>query len=417
MPTPTSLNSFDPALKQIYEPDNYRLSTYEDRPAFGMLPKDENFGGRNMPLVNQFANPQGVSSSFTKAQANGTSMQLEDFLLTRVTQYSVATIDAEAIEASEKDQYAFLEALTAKIDSVMDSLMDVIESYIFRNGNGVLAAISAGSNVATNQITLSDLADVHAFEVGMAVCASQTAGGALRNAGAIEVVKGVDRARAILTSTSAAWNTTIAALAAGDSLYRDGDAAAGGANKVIVGFEGWLPSTAPGGGDNFFGVNRSVDSRLYGNYFDGSGGNIEEAVINGQSIVAQVGGRISLAFMNHTKFRRFKLEIGSKEWFQKPAKGPDGDIAEVSYMGIRIMGDKGPIDVMPANKCQGRKLWLLQEDTWKLASLGAFPKLLKQDGLVILRQSNADGYEVRVGARGQQGCKKPGSNGNVDLPA
>lgn len=414
--TSTTLVTFDPALKQIYQADNYRLSTYEDRPGFGSLTKDETFGGRNMPLVNRHGNPQGVSSAFANAQANATQMVLDAFLLTRVTQYSVATIDGEVIEASEEDQYAFLEALTAKIDSVMDALMDAIESYVFRSGTGSIGVISSGSTVSTNVVTLASIGDVHNFEVGMKVAESASDGGTLGTG--TEIVKGINRANGVLTSTSAAWNTVLSSLAVGHFLYRDGDAQNNGAKpKVLTGFGGWLPKVAPVGGDSFFGVDRSSDSRLYGNFYDGSGGSIEEAVINGQSFGAQVGGRINSGFMNHTKFRRFKLEIGTKEWFMKPAKGPEGDVAEISYMSLQVMGDKGLINIMPANKCPDLDCFLVQDDTVMLASLGPMPKLLKQDGLVILRQASNDGYEIRVGARGQMGIKKPGSNVRVGLPA
>lgn len=416
MSTSTTISSFDAALKQIYEPDNYRLSTYEDRPMFAMLPKDENFGGRNMPLVNRYGNPQGVGSVFSTAQTNSTAMKIEDFDLTRVTEYSVAQIDGEVIEASETEQYAFLDALTAKIDAAMDALMDTIESYIPRSGTGSIGQVSSGSNVATATVTLSDPADAHNFEVGMVLVAAATDGaGALRANS--EVLRSVNRATGDLGSTNVAWNTSLA-VQASDYLFRQSDAkGAGSTNLVITGFAGWCPSTAPSASENFFSVDRSVDSRLYGNYYDGSSGSIEEALINGQSLGSQVGGKITDIFINHTKFRRFKLELGQKEWLTKHAQGPDNEEQAISFAGLVVQGDRGPIAVIPANKCQGSKAWALQMNTWVLASLGAFPKLLKQDGLTILRQATADGYEVRVGGRGNLGCKKPGSNVQINLPS
>lgn len=382
---------------------------------FALLPKDETFGGRNMPLVNRYANPQGVASVFSTAQSNATSMKLEDFVLTRVTQYGVAGIDGELIEASESEKYAFLEALTAKIDSVMDAVMDTLETYIPRAGNGMIGRVSTGSTVSATTVTLADAADAHNFEVGMVLVDAASATGALE-AGS-EVLAGVNRATGVLTATSAAWNTVLTQLTAGDYLFRQGDAYNNASNKVVTGFLGWIPASAPSAGDSFFTVDRSVDSRLYGNYYDGSAGSIEEALINGQSYGSQVGGKVDTIFINHTKFRRLKMELGTKEWFVKNAQGPDGDEAEVNFQAIRIQGDRGPIGVVPANKCQGTIAWALESKTWLLASLGTMPKLLKQDGLTILRQATADGYEVRVGARGQLGCKKPGSNVQILLPS
>jgi hypothetical protein len=412
----STVTTLDSDLKAIYKPQNYRLSTYEKRPMFALIPKDETFGGKNMPLVNRYGNPQGVSAAFSTAQGNYTSMKLGGFTLTRVTEYSVSGIDGEAIEASESDKYAFFEALTAQIDSSMDSLMDTIESYIPRSGDGAIGIVSSGSTVSSGTITLSDAADAHNFEVGMTLVEASSATAALGTG--TEVLKGINRATGDLLSTSTTWATVLSSLATGHYLFRQGDAYNNVSNKVLSGFSGWIPSTAPvAGTDSWFGQDRSYDSRLYGNYYDGSAGSIEEALINGQSYGSQVGGKIDTYFINHTKFRRFKMELGTKEWFAKNAQTPDGETAEVNFQAIRIQGDDGPIGVVAANKCQGTKAWGLQMDTWLLATLGAAPKLLDYDGLTILRQSSADGYEVRVGIRGQIGCKKPGSNVQVLLPS
>lgn len=407
--------TLDADLKQIYKPENYRLSTYEKRPMFALIPKDETFGGRNMPLVNRYGNPQGVSSAFATAQSNFTSMKLGGFVLTRVTEYSVSGIDGEAIEASESDKFAFFEALTAQIDSSMDSLMDTIETYLPRAGTGAIGKVSSGSTVSTATITLDDTADAHNFEVGMTLVEASSATAALGTGS--EVLKTINRATGDLGSTSAAWNTVLSSLATGHFLFRQGDAYNNASNKVLTGFLGWVPATAPSVGESFFAQDRSSDSRLYGNYYDGSAGSIEEALINGQSYGSQVGGKIDNYFINHTKFRRFKMELGTKEWFVKNAQTPDGETAEVNFQAIRIQGDDGPIGVVAANKCQGTIAWGQQMDTWVLATLGAAPKLLDYDGLTILRQATADGYEVRVGIRGQVGCKKPGSNVQVLLPS
>jgi hypothetical protein len=411
MPTSSTVANFDAALKQVYKPDNYRSSVYEKRPLLAMIGKDEDLGGRNTPLVNQFGNPQGVSATFANAQTNRTQIRLEDFALTRTNLYGVSTIDGELIENADRDRYAFLEALTAKIDTTMDSVADSMESYIPRSGTGSLARVASGQATAT--ITLSDKAEVHNFEVGMILRASVADGGALR--AGVETVKSVDRSAGTLGSTSATWNTVIA-LAANDFLYRDGDAQAAGSKIVVTGFSGWIPDPAPTAGDSHFGVDRSADSRLFGNLYDGSLESVEEALINGASVASVVGGRVDTFYVHHTKYRRLKAELSQKEFLNKPAQGPDGDMTDINFFGLRLLGDDGPMAIMPANKVQGTLAWGLQLDTWTLHSVGTFPRILDQDGLTILRSATADEYEVRVGGRSQVGCKKPGSSVRVKLP-
>jgi hypothetical protein len=43
------MTNFDAALKQIYSGDNLANTTLKRRPALAMLPKRNDFGGRNMP--------------------------------------------------------------------------------------------------------------------------------------------------------------------------------------------------------------------------------------------------------------------------------------------------------------------------------------------------------------------------------
>lgn len=415
----TTTTTIDPALKQIYKPDNYRKSTYKRRPMFGLIPKSEDFGGRNMPLINEYGNPQGVSSVFSTAQSNATAMQMDDFLLTRVSLHSVATMDSEAIEATEMDKYAFIKGLTAKIDASMRALSDVIESYLPRSGTGAIGQISSGSNVATDTVTLATPADAHNFEVGMRLASATSETAAVSTGSSTgEVLEGVDRVTGDLTATSATWATVITGIAASDYLFRHGDAYNNASNKVFSGFAAWLPSSAPAAGTTFFGVDRYVDTRLYGNYYDGTALSIEEALVNGQSVASSMGGQVDTYFIQHTKARRLKLEIGTKEYFMKSARGPGGsEIADVNYQSIRISGDDGPIDVVAANKCPSTDAYGLELDTWVLATLGPAVKLNDIDGNRILRQSSSDGVEVRIVSRGQVGCKNPGANVRVGLPA
>ena len=415
--TSTTISTIDPALKQIYKPSNYQNSTYKRRPIFGMIPKSEDFGGRNQPLVNEYGNPQGVSSVFSTAQSNATAMKLEDFLLTRVSLHSVATMDSDAIEATEMDKYAFLKGLTAKIDAAMRALSDTIESYLPRSGTGAIGQISSGSVVSDQTITLADINDAHNFEVGMRLATATSETAAVSTGSATgEVLAGVNRTTGVLTATSTDWDDVITGIAAGDYLFRHGDAYNNASNKVFTGMLGWLPTEVTPA-ESFFGVDRSVDSRLYGNYYDGSLLSLEEAVINGQSVGASMGAQIDTGIMHHSKMRRFKLEIGTKETFQKSAQAPGGKTAEVSYEAIRVAGDAGTIDMVAANKCPPLACLLLELDTWIFATLGPAVKLNDLDGNRILRQASSDGVEVRVVSRGNVGCKNPGANVRVLLPS
>lgn len=406
--------SFDAALKQLYRDSNLQVTTYTRRPMLATLPKFEGFGGRNMPIVNLYGNAMGRSATFATAQTNATSLSVEDFLLTRINDYSVATIEGEVAEASKGDNVAFLSALKAQIDSAMNALSDAIETFLPRSGTGTIGQVSSGSTVSNQTITLEDINDVTNFEVGMVLRGTSTDGGAYDTGQ--ETLAGVNRVTGVLTATSAAWNTVMTDLAASDFLVVSGDAANAGANIKISGFDAWFPSSAPSA-TAFFGVDRTADSRLYGQTHDGSSQPIEEALIDGASKAAREGGAPDICYINQVQMRRLIKQLGSKVEYNKvTAQRAQGEFASVGFRGVAVQGDNEIIKVVAANKVQSNVGWMLDSDTNMLATLGPPVKFLMLDGNRILRQSSADGYEVRLGFRGNFGSKAPNWNVRITLP-
>jgi hypothetical protein len=411
-----TLTSFDPVLKQIYRPEMVEFLTYKLRPFLGLFPKYEKFGGRNMPIPLCYANTQGRSHTFSDAQGNVTDSKLEDFLLTRIENHSLAHITSHVAAATMGERMAFVQALKKEVDSAMMSLADSVEFELPRSGTASLGQISSGSTVTNQTITLAVIQDVHNFEVGMTLRATATDGAAYRTGE--EVLAGVNRSTGVLTATSAQWDSNISAIATGDFLVVDGDGAEGSTNKGLSGLIAWIPASAPAGGSSFFGVDRSVDSRLYGNYYDGSALLLEEALIDGQSRVGELEGKPDHAVIHNAQYRKLSKELGAKkEYNQTQAMGSKGMIARVSYRSVVVDGDYGPINVIAANKCQSNIAWLLQRDTWTLASLGECVRFDDTDGNRILRRATASGVEARLVSWANLGCKGPAYNGQTLLSA
>lgn len=419
--TSTTQTNFDPALKQIYRDSNVQKTTYTQRPAFGLLPKYEGFGGRNMPVVNLYGNPQGRSAVFATAQSNRTQVRVEDFLLTHVTNYSVATVDGLVIVTTKGDNYAFLAALKTAIDGAMAQLADDIEADLFRTGEGWKTQVTTLSSADPMVLTLTQTEEITNYEVGMTLVADNNSTGAsLRSTPATAVINSIDRgAGTITTGYDNSGGTTD--WAASDYLFIQGDQAggAGTANFVkIAGFDAWVPSSAPGS-TAFFGVDRSTDSsRLGGLRVTGTLDTLEDASINAQSTAAREGGVPDCLLLHHAQVRRFIKELGAKkDYTETQAVGPKGMLANIGYRSLVIQGDHGTINVVAAAKCQAAVGWMLQKNTWVLASAGPPVQFLQEDNLRILRQASADGYEVRLGFYGNLGCKAPGWNVRISLPS
>lgn len=412
------LTTFDAALKQHYTDDAVLDMVYKDNPLLALLPKMESFGGKNLPVPLIFGNPQGRSASFARAQIRGaaTSSLLQDFVLTRVKDYSIATIDNETMEASIGNANAFLEAATVEIDGAINSLTRSLAIAQYRSGFGEIGNILAGSAVNTVNLSLEIASSVTNFEVGMELDVAATLTGAVRAYGSSGnglIITGVNRSATTLQLTFgfAVDNAAngIPLIAAGDFLFVRGDHSGATVTKV-AGLEAWIPPAAPTSA-LFFGVDRTVDvTRLGGQRLNAAGLPIEEALIDGATQVAREGGKIDHYFMDYLKFAELEKSLGSKVQYVNLSA-----TATVAFRGIQINGPRGVIQVVPDQNCQSNRVWGVQLDSWKHYSLGKAVRVIDTDGLQMLRQATADGVEARYGYYAQMGCRAPGFNINLQV--
>lgn len=400
------LSTFAPALKQYYSTTAVENMVYKDHPALAMLSKDEAFYGENMPLPLVYGNPQGRSASFGTAKANKTNSQLVKFTLTRFKDYSLASIDNETAEASENDKGAFLRALTLEIDGAIQAGTNSAASDIFGTGSGKIGKIDATTDVNTNVLILDRAEDVVYFEKGMSLEVSATDGGTAVETGKL-VIDSVDRIAGTVTMTQV-LNVAIPTIAVGQFVFVEGDY-----DKKMPGFEAWLPSVAPVAGDNFFGVDRSKDpTRLAGIRFDGSKLPIEEALIKAASLCHREGGRPDVVFVSYEKYSDLEASLGSKVQYVMPTASSRADI---SFKGIQLNTNKGVMTVIADSYCPSDRAYMLTMKSWKMYSLKKMLRILDLDGNKVLRESDADAVEVRVGGYKVLGCNAPGHNVNIKL--
>lgn len=397
----TSANA---VLKELYDGQLPENMVYEDHPLFAMLEKKTDFGGRNYPLPVQYAVSQGRSSDFLTAQSNASANQFVEFLLTRVKDYSIAYITNELLLAATTDRESFIRSATNLVDGAITSATASLSSSLFRSGTGTIGQIAS---ITAGVITFVDPQMVTQFEKNMVLQSNATDGGTPR--AALGYVIGRNGAAGTITvaATFGGAAGTPAAWAVADFLLVQGDN-----NLKLKGLAGWLPVVAPVPGDNFFGVDRSSDSRLYGIYQDYSSESIEEGLIDGSQLLAREKGSPDVAILSYTSWGALEKSLGAKVQYLDLTKG------EIAFRGIMINGGKKQIKVFPDKDCQGLTAYLLQMNTWVLASLMEAPMILKYGSNdEMLRVYNADQAELRVGMYGNLGCKAPGWNMNMKISA
>tara|TARA_R100000808_G_scaffold25009_2_gene60422 strand:- start:6847 stop:8070 length:1224 start_codon:yes stop_codon:yes gene_type:complete len=407
MAAPLNLSTVDQAVKQHYKPLTVKNLVYKNNPFYALVPKYEQFGGLNMPIPLIYGNPQNVSATFSTAQAETSTSSLGQFLMTRVSNYSVASITGETIKATDGKADAFIRYLTMEIDGAIHALARDLSVALFRDGGGYIGQVNSSYSSGTT-ITLANTDEIANFEVGMTILFASDTGGST-SATSATTISSIDRSAGSFVVASATG------IAADDYVFRSGTQAGATLTstsaKAVMGLDGWLPSSAPGS-TAFFGQDRSVDTeRLGGIRFDGSAMPIEEALVSGAAKAARAGARPDTCLMSYESYINLEKSLGSRVRYDE-LKARDAD---VGFRSLSVQGPNGVISVVPDQNCQPDVAYMLQLDTWSLNSLGGAPHILDLDGNRILRQSTADAYEVRVGFYGNLACNAPGYNVRIAL--
>jgi hypothetical protein len=418
------LTSFDAALKVHYGPQRMREIAFMRRPFLAMVPKYENFGGRNMPLPLKFAANPNRSRDFVSSQRSGTgllgqsgSTQQIEYLITRVQNYAHAFIDGQTLYAAEGDVNAFVTAVTHEIDGTIEAITDDLHHDLFGSGSGAISTQVTAT--ATAGLYNAPKEDLTRLFPGMVLVGAASENAALLTSGEERVVVAVDRSNGSFTVSDAVGGSGTDWTVDPAAIFAAGDRAAGAITPAtylkVTGLQGWLPQTAPGGGDSFFGVDRSADpEKLAGVRTDGSSGTISEGIIECVIDIARVGGRPDAVFMNHTDLKNLINELGPKVEYQR--RGPAG-MGSVGFTALQVATPVGVVDVYGDHACPVGTAFVLTMNTWVLASIGGAPRILSADGQRMLRVTNADQYEVRAGFYAQLGCYAPGHNGVLTLPS
>jgi hypothetical protein len=216
-------------------------------------------------------------------------------------------------------------------------------------------------------------------------------------------------------------NDGIPTITNSDYLQHRGDVQVAGTvgGTVISGFANFIPpvGTTFTPGTTLYNVDRStmVDF-LAGSRYDGSSLGIEEALVRASNVVAKKGGKIKQYFINHKHFSDLVAAISARGMVNfleiSPAEHP-----EIGFEGVKIIGAKGSIDVIPDYACPSTLAAGMDIDEWYMASVGDLVRVMNGDGLEFLRLSNSDGLQAYWASYSNTVPLVPKDNVNVLLAA
>ncbi len=393
------------ALKEYYDDQKIENLAFQKNVALAMVPKDTSATGKYVPVPTIYEVSAGISATFANAQGNQAPPQLAEFLVTLRPDYSIATLTEQAMLASDDSKGGFIKMATLTVDAALQGSAKSAASGLFRSGSGSVSQISS---ITSGVIVLTNPADIAQFAINQTLQANSTDGGSPRAALGWVISRNVMAGSITVSATAmggaagspAGWTTSDFLLVQGNN------------NAKISGWTAWLPATAPSSTDNFYGVNRSVDSRLYGLAYPGSQQAPEEALIDAALLVSRENGDPRHFFTNFGSQAAIIKALGARrEFVDWESEGLIG------FRGVKIQGPTGVIESYPDYSCQAATGFLLQLDTWMLYSVGGAVPHIKRysDQLDMLRVSNADAMELRVGYFANLASRAPGWNSQVSL--
>lgn len=387
-----SVTELAPVLKELYVDGLDEDLIYKNHPLLGMLRHERDFGGRYKRVAIRYGKPAGTSRTFSTAQTNAYTSLYTAFNVTRVNDYGVAKIDGESVDlARSGDDSILIDDLQVEIDGTLASLGDRAAMSAYRGTSGSRGTVGSGTS---SPITLSNVEDIYFWEVGDVMTANDTDDTTTPRSGS-GTITNIDEDAGTITYTG-----TITSLAVGDYLFKQGDE-----GLSAAGLAAWCPATAPTS-TLFFGVDRSVSTRLGGMRFNGTTYGFEEVFIRAKARLARSNSRPDYYFINPTDLANFQVAAsGQKVGVQSREYNMGFDT--VSAYGVKFVEDPD----CPRGVAYGIPMCCFW---W--ATLGDAPRIINEDGLEIQRSASADSYELRCTYRGNFMSDAPGLIQRVSLP-
>ena len=414
------------ALKELYTDDKEYMKdlVYKENPFLALVPKNESpdgFAGKYIPVPLEYGVPQGRSHTFTNAQGNQTATQLASFFVYVIQDYQLVTITNLLMEQTKTNAGAFVDGAKLQMDGGFRNATNNIAFELFSDGTGARALVASATNPSgtTYIITIDNVNKIVFFEVGMTLVNFTVSGGTITvGSTSTGLITKVDRANGLVTivatASDAGWSTINTSIAV------QGDVVSGafsqGAALALSGLAAWIPKATPTAGENFWGVDRSVDpTRLAGLRYDARSFTIEEGLTNALAFLNREGGKPDLCIMDFASYAALVNSLGAKVQYVQV----NHDEVEVAFEGITFQSAYGRVTILADRNCPPQTAYLLTMNTWKLRSLGKVPHILTygMEGLEGLRVGNADALEIRIGYYGNLVCAAPGWNCVVSLSA
>lgn len=428
-------NNLQAFFKTLFPDGLIKALSIQGSPFRARLAMTDSFGGNNVKEVPmQYALPQARSRTATIAinQRLSASAQLAQWTVKAGYDYATFDIKYADLLRARENSMAFGRLQQLAMTSTLASLNDSINRTFLRDGTGTLgqAAAVSTTTVTSDTVTLTNKADAYLFEVGM-MCQFYNSLGSnnaptLLGSGESHQVLAIDPENGkvqfdVNLTLIPSWSSTATyIIAQGDGVGYSSTLEDG----AIVGVATYIPFTAPTGGDNLWGQDRTkYITKLAGHRADATGKVLWEEVQRMVARIMRLKGKPDTLYMAPEQLQNMIIgRDGMTENFRQVVRvsGDDGDggtmYQDIGFSGVRIMTPNGSLECFGDPFCPPDRVYVIQQNTWEFQSIGEFPHMVTMGNVNGLLQ-NVDQFSMqcRFFGGGQLINTAPAYNGVIKV--
>lgn len=391
--------------KALYQIDDYST------PLVGMCSKDTGAGGSTWEQTVGVSNVVGGSSTYTNAYANSSQGSDKVFRGDYKTRFADFKVQNAVVRQCMNDG-SIVPVMKRKIDSLRSEFMQTINHQGYRDEGGSkvqLAAVTGALAVFNGTATATDStkAGVQFIKLDMKLNMGAVLAGTSLESNAGTPLKLTITGRNVLAGTITYTADSANAHPSGSAyLFEDGTA-----GLALAGLRSWCPLTDTLAATSFKNVDRSIDvNALGGIRIAGVAETIEETLNDAVAQHRALGGDPDACLIHPRNFARLKKEMsGRLQWVETKGKALVGGNNSFSFRGLQIDGNGRPVIVYEDPACQTEATWVIDTKTFVLRSIGTWPYVPDEDGLMVHRIIGTDQWQSELFANLEFVCARPQS--------
>lgn len=345
------------------------------------------FVGADFRYPMKFGNPQGISNSFTHAQAQASATRGVQFVATAKTKYGNVLVGGPDILKCADDG-AFTDLVTITTDDTINAHVGALAFDLYRTTSGIRGQ---RASISTNVVQMAVIDDARNFELDQTVGASPNADASSPRTGTTTVTAiNLQLGQVALASAAA-----ITSFADNDFLFNAGDPTGQGTSVGSwFGMEDSTPLATPSA-TLFRNVDRTVYvERLAGTRLTSAislNQTIEESVGQSAILVNTVGGYTRQATLNPINFwavvRRGNARVEMQSAGGELTYGFERATISTPAGSLMLISDPD----CPTNRCRG-----FDPESHYIRKNGELVHIINDDGNFNLRSTAADSIETRT---------------------